>query len=175
MLAIVSMGLYGVFSAQIGAAYAARNKPEVARLARSATMLSLVMIMPVTILLFVFAHPILAMVGPEFAQGTTILRIMVVGQAIYTITGPSGLVLALTGHERINLLITTISTVSLLIIAPISAHMFGLVGITSYVAFILVARNCASLYAMQKLEGINCITGKLRNGAFASATPVTPR
>ncbi|MEO8723325.1 MAG: oligosaccharide flippase family protein [Sphingobium sp.] len=166
MLSIVSMGLYGVFSAQIGVAFAAQDKPEVARLARSATMLSLVMIMPATILLFLFARPILSIVGPEFAQGATILRIMVVGQAIYTITGPSGLVLALTGHERVNLLITTVSTVSLLIVAPVAAHLAGLIGITLYVALILVGRNIASLYAMKKLEGINCITGKLNHASF---------
>jgi O-antigen/teichoic acid export membrane protein len=161
MLSIVSMGLLGVFSAKISEAVARNDKQMVAQLSRTATRLSTALVLPAALLLFVFADPILHLVGPEFTEAATLMRIMVVGQAIYTITGPAGLTLALTGHQRVNLLITLINTGSLLVLAPVFLHYFGLAGIASYTAFLLVARNIASLYAVYKLEGINVVTGKV--------------
>lgn len=161
VLSIVSMGLFSVFSAQISAAHAAGDRREVAHLSRSATWLSTVLVLPAAAVLLIFAEPILALIGPQFVEVANVLRVVVIGQTIYTITGPSGLTLALTGNERINLRITIISTGSLLIVAPIAAHLAGLLGVAAYVSLILVARNLASLIAVYRLEGINVMTGRI--------------
>lgn len=101
---------------------------RVARLAGSATGLSAFFCLPVAVLIFVFAGPVLDLFGPEFHQATTVLRVVVVGQAIYTMTGPSGLILAMTGHERTNLIQTIGSTAILLISAPLAARYGGIWG-----------------------------------------------
>lgn len=161
VLSIVSMGLFSVFSAQISAAHAAGDRREVAHLSRAATWLSTLLVLPAAAVLLIFARPILALIGPQFVDVANIVRMVVIGQTIYTITGPSGLTLALTGHERVNFMITIISTGSLLIIAPIAAHFAGLMGVAGYVSLILVARNVASLIAVYRLEGINVMTGQV--------------
>lgn len=164
-MAIISMGLFSVYSAQISAAHHADDRAAVARLARSATIISTLCALPMAAILFVLARRLLFFIGPEFASAAIVVRIMIVGQTLYTITGPSGLVLALTGHERVNFLITAISTASLAIVAPFAAKMYGLVGVVSYVAAILVGRNVASLYGVWRLERINVMTGAVRDAA----------
>lgn len=159
-LSIVTLGLSSVFSPQFGAAASTGDLAKVARLAGTATRLSVALALPVVILIFVFARPIVLLFGPEFASAENILRIVAVGQAAFTVTGPSGLVLAMTGHQRANLAITLSSTVALLVLAPLSAHLGGLIGISTAMALVLVGRNVASLVAAARLTGIHVMLGR---------------
>jgi O-antigen/teichoic acid export membrane protein len=89
-----------------------------------------------------------------------VLRFIVLGQVLYIATGPAGLVLAMTGHERLNLLISSVVTVALLIAAPIAAHLFGLKGLAFVTACVPFAGNIANLIAVHRLEKINVVTGR---------------
>lgn len=162
VLSVVILSLFSVFSAQMAAAYAAGNRDAVADLCRTATRLSAAFVIPLAIVLFVFAEPLLGLFGPEFVKAATVMRVVVVGQAIYVVTGPAGLALAMTGHERVNLMVTLVSTIFLLIMTPVAAHQWGLIGISAFMGIAFVARNVASLIAMWKLEGINVMTGRRR-------------
>jgi len=168
-LGIITMGLFSVYSPQISAAHAANDIRQVAALARSATRLSIVFSLPVALVIFVFAEHILGVVGPEFTTAANVLRIVIVGQAVYTATGPSGLVLAMTGHERINFLLTMASTALLLVAAPLAAYLFGLIGISVAVSVVIISRNIGSFIAVQHYAGINVMTGYIKPGSLASA------
>lgn len=159
--AIVSMGLFSVFSPQISAAWARGDRIEVARLGRTATRLSALFTIPPAIVMLVIAEPLLDLIGSEFTPAATMLRIMVVGQIIYTITGPAGLALAMTGHERVNLTITLTSTLMLFVLAPLAAGEFGANGVAACIAILLVTRNLVSLYLLRRLAGIDIIRGKI--------------
>lgn len=162
ILSIVTMGLFSVFSPQFAEAHAAGNMQRVATLARSATQLSAFFCLPVAVLIFIFAKQVLGLFGPEFQEITTVLRIAVLGQAIYTITGPSGLVLAMTGHERTNLIQTILSSAVLLVSAPLAAKYGGLIGIASCLSLVVIGRNLASIWSVRRLTGINVIAGTIR-------------
>ena len=162
ILSIITMGLFSIFSPQFAEAHAAGDMKRVARLAGSATGLSAFFCLPVAVLIFVFAGPVLDLFGPEFHQATTVLRVVVVGQAIYTMTGPSGLILAMTGHERTNLIQTIGSTAILLISAPLAARYGGILGIATCHALVVIGRNIISIWSVRRLTGINVFTGKIR-------------
>jgi O-antigen/teichoic acid export membrane protein len=161
-LAIVSMGLFSVFSPQISAAWANEDLVGVARLGRTATRLSALFTLPPALLMLVIAEPLLGLIGSEFIAAAPMLRIIVIGQMIYTISGPAGLVLAMTGHERVNFAITLTSTLSLILFAPPIAQVFGAAGVATCVALFLVGRNVVSLYFVHRLCGINPLTGSVR-------------
>ncbi|MDZ3833685.1 MAG: hypothetical protein U0S50_18000 [Sphingopyxis sp.] len=161
-LAIVSMGLFSVYSPQISAAWASEDLAGVARLGRTATRLSTLFTLPPALLMLGIAEPLLGLIGSEFIAAAPMLRIVVLGQMIYTITGPAGLVLAMTGHERVNFAITITSTLSLILFAPLIAQSFGAAGVATCVALFLVGRNLASLYFVNRLCGINPLTGSVR-------------
>lgn len=161
LLSIVALGLFGVFTAQISAAFHAGDKQRVARLSVSATRLSTALVLPAGIAMLVFADPLLRLVGPEFGEAVPLLRVLLIGQIIYTITGPSGLVLATAGHGRINFWLNLSTTVAMLALAPFAASRFGAIGVATAVSSVLVARNLATLFAVRTLEGINPMTGRV--------------
>lgn len=163
VFAIISSGLFGVYSAQISAAHIAGDPQRVARLTRTATRLSIAFVIPPAIILLGFAGPLLALIGPEFAAAKSMLIVIVIGQILYTVLGPAGITLAMTGHERVNLVITLISTASLLLVAPFAASQFGAIGVAAWISFILVARALASLIIVQRLTGINVLTGSYQS------------
>lgn len=169
VLSIITMGLFSVFSPQFAEAHAAGDMPKLARLASSATRLSAFFCLPVAVLIFVFAGPVLSLFGPEFHPAETVLRVAVVGQAIYTMTGPSGLILAMTGHERTNLIQTIGSSALLLISAPFAARYGGLLGIATCLAAVVIARNLVSIWSVRRLTGINVFTGSIKKTARAEA------
>ena len=168
-LAIVSMGLFGVYAPKIGAAFASDDRREVGRLTRSATRLSVVLMLPAAAVLVVAADPILRLLGPEFAAGAQTLRILAVGQAIYTATGPAGLTLAMAGHGKINLLITSVSVVALVALAPLGSTLGGIEGVAVAVSLLLIGRNLASLWAVHRLTGVHVLTGRLSHAASRPA------
>lgn len=159
---VVAMGLFTTYSAQISAAVQAHDRAGVARLAGSATRLAAVLVLPGAVAAFVLAEPLLRLVGPEFADGAAILRVLVLGQVFYCITGPSGLVLALSGHPRWNFRVNMVAAVLLLALAPLAAREAGPVAVAALVALLLAGRNLACFALVYRSEGINVLTGRLR-------------
>ena len=159
-LPIITIGIFSVFSPQIGAAHAREDYATIARLARSATLLSTVLVIPCGVLVLLLAPQALAFIGPEFREGSTVLQVLIIGQICYVCTGPSGLVLAMTGNERINLMLTIVSLVALLVGLPLAAQYSGLLAMVITMSVILVLRNIASLVAVRRLTGVSIMTGR---------------
>ncbi|WP_394269982.1 lipopolysaccharide biosynthesis protein [Qipengyuania sp.] len=164
-LPVITLGIFSVFSAKFGMAHTRGDFAEVARLARSATALSVLLVVPVGILCTIFARPLLQVFGPEFNDEFIVLQVLILGQILYVCTGPSGLVLAMTGNERINLLFTVVSLAALLVLLPLTARYVGLLGMVIVMSVILVIRNLASLAAVRRLTGVNILTGKYHPAA----------
>lgn len=159
-LSFSAMGVYNVFTARISGAVALGDVHRVARLGRSGTRLAVALVTPAVIVLLLFGRPLLGLIGSEFEQAVPLLTVMVIGQAIYVATGPSGLVLAMSGHERLNFAISAAVTGSLLIVAPIAAHMYGLFGLAVATSLVPVIGNIANFVAVYRLEKINVLTGR---------------
>lgn len=158
-LSFSAMGMYNVFTARISAAVAVGDVQRVARLGRAATRLALVLLAPVVVGLLLLADPLLGLIGHEFKSAAMLLRIIVFGQVLYIATGPAGLVLAMTGHERLNLVNSLFVTGGLLVAAPLAAHHYGLFGLAIATACVPFAGNIANLLTVYRLEKINVVTG----------------
>lgn len=162
LFSIVAMGLFTTYSAQISEAVQGGDNSAVACIAAGATRIVTVLILPGALIAFAFAEPLLRLVGPEFASGATILRILLVGQVLYCITGPCGLVLAFCGHPRWNLRVNVTAALLLLVIAVPVAKMAGAIGMAVLVATLPTARNLVCFALVLKHEGINVLTGRYR-------------
>lgn len=163
VLQVASMALFSVYSAKISTAFHAEDRQEVANLASAAVRISSLIAIPVGGLLILFGKLLLAQFGPEFEEAYPLLVILVLGQIALALSGPCGLVLAMSGNERLNLTITLVSTVLLLILAPISAHFAGLIGLAACVSIAIVGRNLAAYQIVSRKEGILIWSGTVRN------------
>lgn len=160
-LQIVSTALFSVYSPQISAAFHAGDRASAASIANSAFKVSSGIAVPVAIALLFAGEFILAQFGPEFEAAWPVLVILVCGQVAATLAGPSGVVLAMSGNERINLAITIIYTALVLVSVPIAAHFAGLAGIALSMSLALLARNLTAFYFVRSREGINVWTGRV--------------
>ncbi|MEO1475296.1 MAG: hypothetical protein AAFS13_02855 [Pseudomonadota bacterium] len=161
VLQISSMALFSIYSAQISSAFHAENPRLAARLAQSAFRISSAISIPVAIFLIATAEFILAQIGAEFLAAYPVLIILIVGQLSITLTGPCGLVLAMSGNERINLMITIIGTLALLISVPLAALAGGLQGIAVCVSVALLFKNIVSYFIVRRKVGIGIWSGTL--------------
>ena len=141
---IVTFGLFGVFSARFSAAMTQGDSVEFARLLRSAERLSIGLILPPAIIVLVFGHIILGLIGPEFVAAYPILAVAVVGQILYAYYGPSSWALALSGNQNISLAMTVTSVLALLVSIPLAAHYGGAIAVAACAAIAQVGRNIAS-------------------------------
>lgn len=162
VLPVVTLGLFGAFTAQVGAAAHTGQMSEVASVTRRATALSTLIIAPIAVLLFLGAPWILAVMGEEFIAGSGVLRALVLGQVFYVVTGMASQVLAMSGHPGVNFRINLVSTAFILLTAPLAAASWGGFGIALLIGASFVFKNLASLFAVWKLLGINAVTGSLR-------------
>jgi O-antigen/teichoic acid export membrane protein len=169
-LSFSANGLYNVFTSQISAAIALDDYARVARLTRSSTRLVIVLLVPLVVVLFVAGGVLLGLIGPEFRAALGLLRIFLLGQLLTVVGGPAGLVLAMSGHEKLNLAISSTVTGGLLVLGPLAAHYFGLYGLAVATACVPVAGNLANIVFIYRVVGINVLTGQWLGHRVANAS-----
>lgn len=161
VIPLVSISLLGTFTAQIAAAVHAADRAAMARLARTATGLSLLVFAPLAVALALLAEPFLAVFGTEFVAGADTLRVLVAGHLIVAAFGISGQILVMAGHPRFNLIANLVTTAIVLASAPIAAREAGGLGLAALFGTLNAGKILLYFIAVRRLENFNAFTGKL--------------
>ncbi|MGB3796546.1 MAG: oligosaccharide flippase family protein [Alteraurantiacibacter sp.] len=159
MLLLTSSTLLAVYAAQISTAFHAQDREKVARLARSAVRLSTALGIPLALILLFGGKFLLGQIGEEFVAALPVLFVMVGGQLVIAMTGPSGLVVAMSGNERVNLAISLSGTVATLLIAPLAAYWGGLLALSVCIVAVMIIRNLYAYSYVKRKLGINIWAG----------------
>jgi O-antigen/teichoic acid export membrane protein len=157
---MVAGALFAVYAAQISAAFHAGDRNGAAKLARSAVVMSSALVLPLALVILLSGRFLLALIGPEFVAAYPVMAILVIGQIAFTLTGPCGLLLAMSGNERVNLAISVLGTVSLVVAVPIAAAAGGLETMAICLALVMLARNGAAFLIVRYRVGIRIWAGK---------------
>lgn len=160
-LQIVTMTIFSIYTAKISAAYHADDIRQVAVHARTALRVGIAASAPLALVLVFGSDLLLGLIGEEFRAAWPVVMILIAGQLAYTIVGPSGLVLAMSGNERINLGITLIGTTLLLVSVPIAAQFGGLTGLALCVASVGIVRQLIAYAVVRQRLGIRIWSGKV--------------
>jgi O-antigen/teichoic acid export membrane protein len=160
-LQIVTMTIFSIYTAKISAAYHADDIRQVATHARTALRVGIAASAPLALALVFGSDILLGLIGEEFRAALPVVMILVAGQLGYAIIGPSGLVLAMSGNERINLGITLIGTTLLLVLVPIAAQFGGLTGLALCVASVGIVRQLIAYAVVRQRLGIRIWSGKV--------------
>lgn len=120
---------------------------------RSAAMLTL-LVSPLFVTLFIFSEEAMSLYGPEFADGGTILVILMVGQFVNVVTGSVGYLLMMSGHAKTIRNITVASAVLQLVLVLMLAPLMGALGAAIASSLALAAVNLTSTYFVYKKLGI---------------------
>lgn len=157
---IITLGLFGTYSTPISAAFHAGDKAQAAKVAGQANTLAMLLVLPLAAACFIFAEPLLGIVGPEFAESATVLRVLVCGQIAFTIAGSASMVLAMSGHPRVNLWVNLGSTLALVIAAPVLVKLWGAMGLAVAIAALIGIKAVICIAAVRRLEGIDVLRGR---------------
>jgi O-antigen/teichoic acid export membrane protein len=104
-----------------------------------------------TLICFIFAKEILVFFGINSIEGVLILRILLIGQFINIITGPVGNILNTSGNEVVLRNIIVVSSIVFLLMYPIFAPQFGIVGIATITSLRVILFNLIASYFAYKL------------------------
>lgn len=95
-----------------------------------------------------------ALFGPFYGSASAILAVLAVGSAVNVLSGPNGLVLIMTGHERATAAVQAVFAVLMTGVMVLVTPIWGAFGLAVVVSTGLVARNLALLAIVRRLVGV---------------------
>lgn len=129
--------------------------PQLERLLRSVATLVGLPSLVILLLLSFGGAPILGLIYGEFyRQGATVLIILSVAQLLNVITGSCTLVLSMTGHQQVNMVITSVSALCAVVLGFFLTRYAGALGMAIASAVALTLQNLLSVLAVKRLLGI---------------------
>lgn len=138
------IALQVVVAPQIAVAHATGRMDELQKLLSHLVKLATVFAISASLLLIAFAEPILRLFGAEFVSGSTILRILVLAHVANAITGATGFVLTMTGHQRHVAMIVTLALATSVTLLYCVIPVYGVVG----AAWVTVAATAVTHIAL---------------------------
>ncbi len=160
-LMIITTTISSVYTPQISSAFHGSDRLAVARLGRTAIRFSLMLAVPLAMAIVGVTYFFLPMIGSEFTAAMPLVIVMVAGQVLIALFGPAGLVLSMSGHERMSLGISITGTAALLVFAPLAAIHAGILGVAICVSAILVGRNLTAYLFVRYRLGIRIWAGQV--------------
>lgn len=133
-----------------------KNKmQEIRHLVRRSTRLLTLLVLPPFLLMLFFSEEIALFFNQEFTKGANVLLILAVGQFINVWSGPVGLFLLMSGHERFNRKISLVTTVFFIAAAYVGIRYWGIIGAASAVSLVYILRNFFYVFYVNKKFGMN--------------------
>lgn len=108
-----------------------------------------------TLTFVVAGGPLLALIyGEHYRAGASLLVILSIGQLIAVLTGVCGLVLVMTGHQRLLLLVTAATVVATVVMLVVAVPLWGMVGAAVVSTVGLSVQNIALLTVARRTTGL---------------------
>jgi O-antigen/teichoic acid export membrane protein len=117
-----------IFAPVIAEYHAKGEHERLVKMYRTVTRWAFTLALPVFLILFVFAEEVLMIFGQEFVEGASVLRILALSRLIFVATGPSGWILTMTGHPRLNFINTSLTLGIALVLDFLLVPTYGAVG-----------------------------------------------
>lgn len=124
-------------------------------LLRSTTTLLSLFAVAIFIVFGLFGSNILAVIyGDFYRMGAQVLMVMIAGNAASVLTGPCGMTLAMTGHQKTLMRIDMFSSILSIILMLLLVQILGILGVAIAIAFSTLIKNVMMLFAVKKFIGI---------------------
>lgn len=104
--------------------------------------------------LVVFRAPVLALFGPDFTAGATVLMVLAVAKVVHVAVGPSGYVLMMTDHQYLNVFNQTSTAVLNTVLNYVLILRWGMVGAAVATGVSIAVVNVARIAQVYHFEGM---------------------
>jgi O-antigen/teichoic acid export membrane protein len=154
MLAGFSLeAINSILMPQMAKYYLEKESQQYKKVVLFATQLNFFITLGVIVFLLVFHKWILGLFGKEFIVGSTVLLILLGGQLIISFAGFSGMILLMTGHQKIYRNITGFCLLLNILLNLILTPLYGYVGTGIATVVSLVSLNLSSAIFIKRKLG----------------------
>lgn len=153
---IIVAGVQSVAASHLAEAASTQDWRETQRIVDRSLRVCALPTVAITIAAAVLAEPLVAVFGAEYDTAVVLLRILLIGNLVNSVTGPSGYVVSLSGLERIYARVMWAAAAATLLGVTVCAAWFGAAGAAWAVTSIMVAWNLALLVIARQRLGVRC-------------------
>ncbi|MCK8066920.1 oligosaccharide flippase family protein [Cobetia sp. 1CM21F] len=146
LISFILMVINAVFPPRFATYYRDGDLIGLTVLARKSGLIGVVLALPMLLLCWIKPQFVLGLLGPEFIEGESLLRIIATAQFINVATGSVGFLLNMTGHEKLMRNIALICNIMGLFCMCILIPTFGSLGAAIALALTLILQNLVALY-----------------------------
>ncbi|MCK8480549.1 oligosaccharide flippase family protein [Psychroserpens algicola] len=154
----ILLSVNAIFTPIISQLHTEKRMQELKKYYQASCKYIFVLTIPLIVFLIVFNQPMLNVFGEEFKLGGQVLILLLIAQVINTSTGSVGMMLNMTGLERVSrnsaIIIAVLSIIGYLLLIP----KYGLIGIgITKLVVVLVQSGYAvfMLYSKQHIQPFN--------------------
>jgi len=139
----------------VAESYAGGNLFKLEKTIRIVSALASIPSIFVLIIIYAWGGDILILLFGEFyGDGYLPLVILGFGQCVNVVAGSCGVVLMMTGKERVMMSITILSGVIMFLLSITLVNLYGLAGAAFAVSFSIILQNIMMVLAVRKIHGI---------------------
>ncbi len=121
---------------------------------RITTRWTCTLILPITVATILVRYELMAIFGDDYTKAGAILLIMILGRTVNGLTGGVGRMLVMTGHERVELINTIITTAAMIIGMAWAATHYGMTGVAVVSSVLIVLANITKLLQVYWFTGL---------------------
>jgi len=149
----------GIAAPLISELYAGRRLGELQRLVQLVIRYSTLFSAGMVFIMVVGGNYFLSIFGADFTAGYPCLLVLAAAQLVNSLTGPSGLLLTMTGHERKLGLLLTLALALNAALNYLLIPRFGILGAAAATAGVNILFNLATVVLIYRLLGIYSLIG----------------
>lgn len=153
-ITILLRSVNSIFSPVIANLYAREKHDLLGRLFQMLTKWTLGFTLPLALIILIFAKELMAIFGADFEAGWPVLVVIAVGQLINVGVGSVGYLLLMSGHQRLEVIASTITTVVSLTLNLLLIPYLGVLGAGIAMAIAIVTANLLRLWQVYRVLGI---------------------
>ncbi|MES9962301.1 MAG: oligosaccharide flippase family protein [Candidatus Sedimenticola sp. 20ELBAFRAG] len=149
-----------VISSTVAQLWAQGEEKRLERILRAGTTMQVIPSVVIVLVLVIGGEEILGwLFGTPYAAGTTALLVIIAGQLVSSIVGSPGVLIAMSGNQRVSMVFGITSGVMGIIISMLGVGSYGSVGVAAGVASGVVINNLLSWAYCWKVIGIRTHVG----------------
>jgi len=156
-VAIIGQSIYLAIASRIAAAHKTNDLETLRLLVRRATLGASTLTVTVALAVWLFADQFLSLYGPDYLAGQTVLGLLLLSVVINTLSGPTGQLLLMTGHERLHLISLLASVGLQFALVPVVAPTHGALGVSIILCISTLTWNALMMTWMKRKIGLNPI------------------
>ncbi len=153
---VIIAGVQSVASSHLAEAAATSNWAETQHIVDRSLRVCAIPSVLITIGAAVLAEPLVAMFGDDYGGAVTILRILLIGNLVNSITGPSGYVVSMSGLERSYARVMWSAAIATLVLVVVGTLIFGAAGAAWAVTAVTIAWNLALVLLAKRRLDVRC-------------------